>query len=230
MSARARFLQSIPDCAPGELTPSEIYWRDHQPWLASRGYMLRPRYSPDWVPSWQGTDKTWADCEDGHGLNVCSMLPNVGLDRTPYSPCFCQRPSLLDATRIADGKFVYLKLIKKSVHPFEADIGFFFSSETLASKPRNHCVPIYEVLQLPDDDDKIILVMPLLREYYNPQFETVGEVVEFFHQVFEVREDLMPLPSLSDIAHRACNSFTRTMLHIGMSTHCSKDLLYSELT
>src|ERR1700727_2123490 len=69
MSARARFLQSLPDRPPGGLNPSEIYWRDHQPWLASRGYMLRPRYSPNWVPSWEGTDKIWAECEDGHGLN-----------------------------------------------------------------------------------------------------------------------------------------------------------------
>jgi hypothetical protein len=95
---------------------------------------------------------------------------------------------MLDATRIADGRFVYLKIISKSVHPFEADIGLFFSSGTLGPDPRNHCVPIYEVLQLPDDDDRIILVMPLLRDYFDPRFDTVGEVVEFFRQMFEVRE------------------------------------------
>jgi hypothetical protein len=92
----------------------------------------------------------------------------------------------LDATRISDGKFVYLKKISKSVHPYEAEIGLFFSSEAMASDHRNHCVPIYEVLQVPDDDDKLILVMPLLREYYDPRFDTVGEVVDFFRQVFEV--------------------------------------------
>ena len=30
---------------------SEYFWRDHQPWLQTQGYMLRPRYHPDWVPS-----------------------------------------------------------------------------------------------------------------------------------------------------------------------------------
>ena len=75
------------------------------------------------------------------------------------------------------------------MHPYEADIGLFFSTDAIASDPRNHCIPIYEVLQPPDDEDKIILVMPLLREYYNPPFDTVGEVVDFLQQVFEVWTD-----------------------------------------
>lgn len=33
------------------LLPHETFWRDHQVWLQKRGYMLRPRYHPDWVPS-----------------------------------------------------------------------------------------------------------------------------------------------------------------------------------
>jgi hypothetical protein len=57
-----------------------------------------------------------------------------------------QDQTLLDATRIVGGKFVFLKIVKKSVHPFEADIGRFFSSKALANNPHNHCVPIYEVL------------------------------------------------------------------------------------
>src|SRR5882724_9621840 len=44
---------------------SEQFWTDHQKWLQSRGYMLRPRYSPDWVPSWRGTTKFSYSCEDG---------------------------------------------------------------------------------------------------------------------------------------------------------------------
>ncbi len=68
----------------------------------------------------------------------------------------------------------------------EIDIVLFFSSETLAKDTRNHCVPIYEVLQVPDNDNMRILVMPLLRDYNDPQIQTVGEAVEFFHQMFEV--------------------------------------------
>lgn len=35
------------------LYPLEIAWRDRQLFLQSRGYMLRPRLRPDWVPSWR---------------------------------------------------------------------------------------------------------------------------------------------------------------------------------
>lgn len=34
------------------LDPEELRWRDRQRFLADKGYMLRPRYHPDWVPSW----------------------------------------------------------------------------------------------------------------------------------------------------------------------------------
>jgi hypothetical protein len=47
-------------------------------------------------------------------------------------------------------------------------------------------VPIYEFLKVPGDDDKVILVMPLLRGWDRPEFETVGEGVDFFRQLFEV--------------------------------------------
>lgn len=75
------------------------------------------------------------------------------------------------------------------MHPFEAEIGTFLSSRALASDPHNHCNPIHEVLKVPDDDDRIILVMPLLRPYNDPPFETFGETVDFFSQIFEVRAD-----------------------------------------
>jgi hypothetical protein len=47
-------------------------------------------------------------------------------------------------------------------------------------------VPIYEVLKVPGDDDKVIIVMPLLRRWDEPEFETVGEGVDLFRQLFEV--------------------------------------------
>jgi len=61
----------------------------------------------------------------------------------------------------------------------------FFSTEPYASHPRNHCIPIYEVLDLPEDSQRCILVMPLLRAYNDPRFKSVGEAVEFFRQIFE---------------------------------------------
>src|SRR5882724_11126383 len=71
-----------------QLKPPEHFWTDHQKWLESRGYMLRPRFRPDWVPSWRGTNKFYFSCEDGRSnyvracyisllalLTLCQALP-----------------------------------------------------------------------------------------------------------------------------------------------------------
>jgi len=62
----------------------------------------------------------------------------------------------------------------------------YLSSEPLASDPRNRCVPLLDVLEPPDEPEMIILVMPLLREYTSPPFDTVGEVMDCCRQLFEV--------------------------------------------
>lgn len=64
---------------PGELYRGEIIWRDNQKWLQESGYALRPRYQPDWVPSWQGTSKDWSKCEDGLGAIVRTICILVSL-------------------------------------------------------------------------------------------------------------------------------------------------------
>lgn len=47
-----------------ELLTDEVWWRDRQRFLESRGYMLRPRYHPTWVPSWKDSSLKPEDCED----------------------------------------------------------------------------------------------------------------------------------------------------------------------
>lgn len=96
-------------------------------------------------------------------------------------------PGIVDATRLSDGEMVALKKVETPVYPDERGIAEFFSSGTIASDPRNHCVPIYGVLEVPEDPDTIILIMPLLRTFYMPAFYTVGEIVDFLTQIFEVR-------------------------------------------
>ncbi|KIM78803.1 hypothetical protein PILCRDRAFT_75089 [Piloderma croceum F 1598] len=157
-SVRPSTISGTVNCV--KLSGFEIFWRDHQKWLQERGYMLRPRYMPDWKASWlASTKKPYWMCEDGD-------LPMLAL-------------TLMDATRISDGPSVALKSIQPSVHPYEIEIGTYLSSKPLASDPQNHCVPIHKVLDVPDVDDRIILVMPLL--------QTFGESVDFFQQIFEVR-------------------------------------------
>ena len=77
-------------------------------------------------------------------------------------------------------------MVDTTAFPDEVDIATFFSSKELENVPENHCVPILEVLRPPDDNQYVILVMPFLRECLDPPFETVGEVVEFLRQIFEV--------------------------------------------
>ncbi|KAK7692245.1 hypothetical protein QCA50_003870 [Cerrena zonata] len=76
------------------LLPREVFWRDHQVWLAEQGYMSRPRYKPDWVSSW------WVHFEDGQ---VSSARMN-------------------DATRISDGETVMLKKFSRAKNGLERDI------------------------------------------------------------------------------------------------------------
>ncbi|KAI0358593.1 hypothetical protein OH77DRAFT_1449137 [Trametes cingulata] len=148
----------------GGLDFQERFWRDHQKWLEERGYLLRPRYRPDWVPSWKGTKRDPEDCEDG----LTSWYTQI-----------------MDAKRLSDGAIVILKRVVKTKHPYEAEISQLFSAEALRADPRNHCVPIYEVLESPSDGDVTILVMPFLRPYNAPRFDTIGEAIELFRQLFE---------------------------------------------
>src|ERR1700683_595337 len=85
-----------------------------------------------------------------------------------------------------------LKSIRPSVHPHEVDMGIYLSSEPLTSDSKNHCIPILGVLQVPDENDKILLVMPLLRSLDQPPFNTTDEAVGLFSQLFEAHKFLWP--------------------------------------
>ena len=53
---------------------SEMFWKDRHGLLQSRGYMLRPRYRPDWIPSWRiDPSMNILDAEDRMGLMVRKM-------------------------------------------------------------------------------------------------------------------------------------------------------------
>ncbi|KDR71819.1 hypothetical protein GALMADRAFT_126764 [Galerina marginata CBS 339.88] len=152
-----------------ELLGGEIFWRDNYTWLNEQGYQLRRRFSPDWVPSWKGTRKNRRDCEDGG--NLVNMQIN-------------------DAIHIPTGSRVALKRINTTEHPFEEDIMRHLSSEPLSKDPRNHCVPLLDVLRPPpkdatDPDVRIILVMPFMRAFDSPIFDTFGEAIECIRQLLE---------------------------------------------
>ncbi|KAF8465816.1 hypothetical protein JB92DRAFT_3062358 [Gautieria morchelliformis] len=94
----------------------------------------------------------------------------------------------MDATRMSDAETVTLKRIVKYKESNEVGIAKFFSSEPLAPDPKNHCVPLLDVLEVPEYEGMVLLVMPILRPFKRPKIWTFGEAVEFFRQIFEARD------------------------------------------
>ncbi|EIN06250.1 hypothetical protein PUNSTDRAFT_127605 [Punctularia strigosozonata HHB-11173 SS5] len=163
----------------GELYSGELFWRDKYEWLLDSGYRLRDRYKPDWVPSWRGkSDVVWYKQEDSFTF---------------------QDSRVADAVRVSDGTPVALKRFRPTVNPQEEDIIIMLNSEPFVSDPRNHCVPIYEIMEVPGEDLRLI-VMPLLREYEDPKWDTIGEVVSCIQQIFEG----LRFMHINRIAHRDC--------------------------
>jgi len=91
----------------------------------------------------------------------------------------------MDATRRCDGKQVMLKKVLPEQGPNELRIAQLFSSPWAARNPRNHCVPLVDVIEIPNTGQNL-MVMPLLRPFNNPRFRTFGEFVTFFTQICEV--------------------------------------------
>ncbi|KAI0065667.1 hypothetical protein BV25DRAFT_1868496 [Artomyces pyxidatus] len=171
-----------PRRVPGVRFPSELWWMKHRDGLLQRGYSLRPRYQPDWVPSWQGTKKLYVLQEDGQA--------------SPFR-------AGLDATRTSDGAHVMLKKVMPGEGPYEVEINKFFSSGERASDPRNHCARMLEIIELPGDDAQKFMVTPLLRTYDDPPFETHGEAMSFFGQIFEGIQFMHE----HNVAHRDCTHY-----------------------
>jgi len=140
--------------------------------------MLRPRLCVGWNPSWRLNGKHPLRCEDGQVL--------------PW------RKHLVDATRISDGKMVYIKRVQTG--DTESQIATMLSTEEMLEDPRNHCVPIIELLRDPDDENISYMVMPFLRLMDDPEFEVVGEIVDFVDQILE---GLVFLHE-NGVAHRDC--------------------------
>ncbi|KAJ7902366.1 kinase-like domain-containing protein [Mycena leptocephala] len=154
----------------GGLSQFEFFWRDHYSWLKESGYLLRSRYAPGWTPSWLGSGKSPLRCEDG-------IIPPSSM--------------VVDAIRLSDGSSIALILsdrdISRAIKVAFQEVYMFhrFSTEPLASDPKNHCTRLTEILHVPDDDDMSIIVMPFLQSWTLVKFFTIGEAVEFFTQIFE---------------------------------------------
>ncbi|OCH90633.1 hypothetical protein OBBRIDRAFT_776568 [Obba rivulosa] len=160
------------------LLPQEEPWRARQPFLKSKGYLLRSRLQAGWKPSWSG--------------NVMARWTSEDAILTPA------RASLIDARRISDNELVYIKRLRTDCT--EMQIATFLASETHSRDPRNHCVPVLDTFGDPDDPEFSYMVMPFLREMESPPFAVVDEVVDFADQILEGLAFLHE----QRVAHRDC--------------------------
>ncbi|KAJ7586339.1 hypothetical protein C8J56DRAFT_1084703 [Mycena floridula] len=182
------------DWDPDALPTNELLWKEHYHWLLERGYQLRSRYHPDWVPSWKGTAQQFAwprKFEDG----VKSLAAHI-----------------VDAVRVEDGAPVVLKRVLPDWYPNEVDLTRRFSSSS-NHHPRNHCVPLYDIFSTYDamlETTVDILVLPYLLRCHTIPFETVGEVVEMFRQIFEAMQFLHN----NRVAHRQWDNMMMDGIHL----------------
>lgn len=115
------------------------------------------------------------------------------------------QPTLLragmDATRIIDRQQVMLKKVLPEEGPHELSITQYFSSPELRGDPRNHCVQLLDLIDTTDVKfDKRLMVMPFLRPFNHPRFQTFGEFVAFFTQICEGLQFMHQ----RNVAHRDC--------------------------
>lgn len=96
-----------------------------------------------------------------------------------------KKGDVLDAQRLSDGKFVFLKNVLKDSP--EVEISRYLQSNGLDKDPHNHAAPVLEYLQNPDEPDHFILVFPLLRSVNSPGFLSVREALDYISQTLEVR-------------------------------------------
>ncbi|KAF5322057.1 hypothetical protein D9619_001321 [Psilocybe cf. subviscida] len=174
-----------------KLDPDELLWANLQPWLTERGYKLRPRYQPGWKGSWlaEGFSGFQIDCEDFQKYYVSRRKTRNVLACLiiQIGRIYQQHPWVMDAVRVRDGAPVIFKRVKKSSNDAEElEMARFLSQEAFVADSQNHCVEIIDILDIPGSANEVLLVMPLLYELrHRLEFETVGEVVDFFKQIIE---------------------------------------------
>ena len=79
---------------------------------------------------------------------------------------------------------MYLKRVKTGSK--ELSVAVFFSQKPQKGAPDNHCVPILDTFEDPDED-VTYMVMPFLRYADDPPFKAVDDVIDMVTQLLEVR-------------------------------------------
>lgn len=166
------------------LLPHEQCWKDIQPFLAEKGYILRPRYT-DSSPEQDRFYLSWV--ERVFGLSVPSAnsktwVITLLLWSNRYSTIFHGQFSrrTMDATRTRDGVVVILKRIDCKV---SKELHYHRLLWEKQADPRNHCIPLLDTFS---NNKYVFVALPLLRSWTTPHFQTVWQVLDFGLQISEV--------------------------------------------
>jgi serine/threonine protein kinase len=95
-----------------------------------------------------------------------------------------QKSRILDATRVKDNVAVVIKRVQADDD--ESLITRMLSSPERRKDPHNHAVPVLDYFVDDDNPSQAFLVMPLLRPFDSPPFDTVNEALDFVRQILEV--------------------------------------------
>jgi hypothetical protein len=170
------------DRQAGTLVMTEYWWRDRYDEIAEHGFKLRPRYHPQWQPSWLKSGKNFYTVEDGQPTIVCVAEFIFRFS----AQCRRQLRAIMDATHVRDNRPVMLKKVLPAEGPHELRINQLFSSPELATAPHNHCAQLLDTIELRRPEPQKLMVLPFLRPFNKPLMQTFGEFVAFFTQICEV--------------------------------------------
>lgn len=98
----------------------------------------------------------------------------------------------MDATRRRDGLAVILKRVVLRKPHNELRVCQIFADPHTASLPQNYCLRLLDIVDIPNNPRECLIVLPLLLPFHIRPFETVGEAIEFFQQMFSVRSSALP--------------------------------------
>ena len=101
----------------------------------------------------------------------------------PISPCKYDFPDSIDA-RTKQGELVSIRRL--DTDSLELELLLRFSTTEMRVVPENHCVPVIDHFQPPDDFSITFIVTPYLRCPNKPNYDCADDFMEFVQQMFEV--------------------------------------------
>ncbi|KAJ7019349.1 hypothetical protein C8F04DRAFT_336368 [Mycena alexandri] len=143
---------------PRLITLKEQLWADSYEFLLSRGYRLRPRYHPRWVPSWGAKGNP------------------IRLESEDFLTSYAG--DALDAVCLKTKQKVVLKRVGGK------ELALLRRLDGLREDTRNRTIPLLDVVPLPGTEWTVV-VMPYCRRFNSPPFHCRGEFVDAMRQYIE---------------------------------------------